>query len=481
MTTAPELPTTPTVILFDWNGTVVLDADRARHALNDVLTRRDLPTLDPAAFRREFHLPMSEMFDRLDVTDGAAAETEWNNIIAQHPTTAREGIETLRGLQSSGVRLGVVSAAFSHAVHADIDGLGLDGFWDSVDAPATDKLTTLRRRRGAEPQAIYLGDTPYDMGCAIAAGYTPVGVDRGYIPVDELTAAGATAIITTFDELPALLVDPTSHLNQYSPPTKETTMSTALRMWPLDGAIMNADKSVVHFGDSGPIKMPLPTFLIEHEQGLVLIDTGLNPAAWDAAGPGAIYEAHAVFPLECPPGNRVDEQIVKAGFSVDDVSHVIISHTHFDHTGGLYLFPNAEIIIGEAELEYAYNPIPFYAFFFGTVDLDKVPDTAWRKITGDLDLFGDGSIQILLTPGHTPGQLTTLVKLPNRNFIIVGDAAHTHTNMAGIPCPVGLDTNAAYYSIERIKEIAARENADIWVVHDAEQWQEMAYTGTPYN
>lgn len=258
-------------------------------------------------------------------------------------------------------------------------------------------------------------------------------------------------------------------------------MSHALRMWPLDGAIMNADKSVVHFGDSGPIKMPLPTFLIEHEQGLVLIDTGLNPRAWDAPGPGAIYEAHAVFPFECPPGNRVDEQIAKAGFSVDDVTHVIISHAHFDHTGGLYLFPNAKVIIAEAELEYAYNPIPFYAFFFVTDDLDKVPDTAWRKITGDLDLFGDGSIQIFLTPGHTPGQLTTLVKLQNRNFVIVGDAAHTHTNMEGVPSPVGLDTDAAYQSIERIKEIAAQANADIWVMHDDEQWQKLAYTGIPYN
>lgn len=214
MTTPSELPTTPTVILLDWNGTVVLDADRARHALNDVLSRRTLATLDPAAFRREFHLPMSEMFDRLDVPDGAAAETEWNDAIAQHTTTAREGIETLRWLQLSGVRLGVVSAAFSHAVHADIDTLGLDGFWDSIDAPAADKLATLLRRRGAEPQAIYLGDTPYDMECAIAAGYTPVGVDRGYIPIDELTAAGATAIITTFNELPALLTHPTEHRNQ---------------------------------------------------------------------------------------------------------------------------------------------------------------------------------------------------------------------------------------------------------------------------
>lgn len=191
-------------VLFDWNGTVVLDEDRAMRALNRVLIDRGLAPLDVVGFHREFHLPMIDMFRRLGVDDVCVAEAEWNAEMAAESTVAREGTDALRLLHAAGVRLGVVSAASDTAVRADMTALELGGLWHSVDAPATDKLDTLRSRRGVEKHAFYVGDTAYDMRCALDAGFTPIGVDRGYTDVDSLMAAGAAAIISSFDELPRL-------------------------------------------------------------------------------------------------------------------------------------------------------------------------------------------------------------------------------------------------------------------------------------
>ncbi|WAA67519.1 HAD family hydrolase [Microbacterium oxydans] len=196
-----------TTVLFDWNGTVVLDTDRAHDALNDVLTCRGLPTLDTAAFRREFHLPMADMFRRLGVEDTASAEIDWNTSIAAAPTLARDGAAALHRLRADGMRLGVVSAASEAAVRSDMAALRLGGLWDSVDAPASDKLEVLRARRGAERAAYYVGDTVYDMRCAVAAGFIPLAVDRGYTDAAALVDAGARAVLSSFDELPEVIRD----------------------------------------------------------------------------------------------------------------------------------------------------------------------------------------------------------------------------------------------------------------------------------
>lgn len=257
-------------------------------------------------------------------------------------------------------------------------------------------------------------------------------------------------------------------------------MSTATRLWPLHGAYMSADLSVVHLGDSGPVSLPLPCFLIQHERGLVLVDTGLRPEAWDH-GPHAVYgPVHEMFPFTCPPGHRLDQQIENAGFHVEDVTHVIVSHAHLDHVGGLHLFPGAAFYMTQEEHDYARDPHPFFGALFGKDDLARAEGFRWNLLSADLDLFGDGSIQLLRTPGHTPGHLSVLVKLPSRSFLLIGDAAHTMTNFQGIPCPVDLDTISAHRSIELLKDLSTTQDAEVWVMHDPEQWKRLGYVDKPY-
>lgn len=248
-------------------------------------------------------------------------------------------------------------------------------------------------------------------------------------------------------------------------------MTHATRLWPLDGARMHSQAANSHIGETGPITYPLPCFLIEHERGLVLFDTGLAPEAWEQ-GTRAVYGDRTAdrYVFDYPPGTRLDQQIARAGFGLADITHVVLSHTHLDHTGGLYLFPQAKFFGSELDWVHAYRPHPFFEIAYATQDLDRVSDHDWTFLAGDADLFGDGAIRIIQTPGHTPGHLSLMVRLPTRVIILAADLGHTQRNLAGVPCPSDLDMMTAWRSIQRVRQLAESHRARVWVSHDEGDW-----------
>lgn len=204
-----------TTVLFDWNGTLVLDSERARAALNDVLERRGLGAIAAEDFSATFRLPFSTLFAKLgvDASETDAAEAEWNAAMASTPAELRaETIDGLLALAAGGCRLGIVSAADAAAVDFDRSALAVPDVWSAVETGVVDKLAVLRRLRGDREHAYYVGDTPYDMECAAAAGYQPIGVSDGYARPDALRAAGASAIVTDLAELVTLLTARKQHL-----------------------------------------------------------------------------------------------------------------------------------------------------------------------------------------------------------------------------------------------------------------------------
>jgi len=248
---------------------------------------------------------------------------------------------------------------------------------------------------------------------------------------------------------------------------------TANRLWPLAGASITLDSGLITMGHHGPLSVPIPTFLIEHDRGLVLFDTGLAPEAWN--DPRSVYgDLVDVFALDCPPENTLELQIQKCGFELSDITHVVISHSHFDHTGGMYLFPDAEFYMSEVDLRYAFWPDPPYRGFYRTQDLELTRSFKWNPLREDYDLFGDGSLVIYQTPGHTPGEVSLLVKLPSRSFLITGDSVHLRSGLESeCPCPVDVNAIQTVQSIQRIKQISASLQAEIWVLHDPDDWQRL--------
>ena len=168
---------------------------------------------------------------------------------------------------------------------------------------------------------------------------------------------------------------------------------------------------------------PIHCFLIEHADGLVLFDTGQDPAC--ASDPdyfpggvtGLLYRRLARFDLS--PEDRVSRQVRAAGYSIDDVRTVVLSHLHQDHIGGLRELAKARIVVADAEWQQMRQPrAEARGYLTRHVDL---PGLQWQRITFDAitddelapfsarhDLAADGSLVLLPTPGHTEGSMSLL-------------------------------------------------------------------------
>jgi N-acyl homoserine lactone hydrolase len=144
-----------------------------------------------------------------------------------------------------------------------------------------------------------------------------------------------------------------------------------------------------------------------------------------------------------------------------DIKFVAVSHTHADHIGNVELFPQSTLLVQKAEYDWAGpNNTPRFA-----------PEHPVTKLEGDHDVFGDGNVRIISTPGHTPGHQSLLVKLPKTGALVLsGDAVHFKGNWdnRGVPS-INFDKDKTSASMERIAEVLANEKAQLWINHDRAQ------------
>lgn len=248
----------------------------------------------------------------------------------------------------------------------------------------------------------------------------------------------------------------------------------------LPGAMLTMRESDLMQGGRKDLEINLvcPTYLIEHPKGLVLFDTGCHPQV--ATDPHGYWGKIADFlKVRYSPDLVVDAQIKALGYKLEDVKHVVISHLHLDHAGGMHLFPHAQFFIMEGELPYAYWPQPHARAAFILNDLLPTRNFNWRELTGDTDLFGDGSLIMLKTAGHTPGECSLMVNLARRAIVLTGDTVHIRHQLATLaPMDVDWDKAMASASIRRLKEMQDRGEARLLISHDPEDWAEFAHAPT---
>ena len=251
---------------------------------------------------------------------------------------------------------------------------------------------------------------------------------------------------------------------------------TAHRLWALDGAHLTMDRTeLVDGAEPGPVTFPAPSFLVEHDGGLVLFDTGVTPVA--APDPGKAF-GEAGPQITYDVSQRVDRQLEQLGVATSDVTHVVLSHAHFDHTGGLGLFAQARFLVGRGELPTAFWPGPGLGGAYRHADLDPTRRFDWTYLDAELDLFDDGGLVVLPMPGHTPGNLALLVRLPQRTILLTGDTAHLREALERLaPMEADADQEAAVRSLEAINRIAAENDAEVWVGHDPDDWQRFGAPG----
>jgi N-acyl homoserine lactone hydrolase len=247
----------------------------------------------------------------------------------------------------------------------------------------------------------------------------------------------------------------------------------ARRMWALPGAVFVVPRSALMVGGGDEIiEVPVPSFLIEHPRGLVLYDTGSHPKVAEDVGAywGEMFKNMVRFSKDL----TVDNQIKALGYKVTDVKYIVMSHMHMDHTGGMYMFPHAKFLTMRGELNYAYWPAPDRRNIFLIDDLLPTRNYQWTELEGEFDMFGDGSLTLLHTPGHTPGSTSLVVRLPHQNIVLAGDAVHMRDALdTEHTMSVDTDPAQAVASIRRLKAMRDMQGMRVWVSHDPNDWAEM--------
>ena len=256
---------------------------------------------------------------------------------------------------------------------------------------------------------------------------------------------------------------------------KTTKFNTGIKLYMFQtGSIRTKLKFIKMNQGEEPYEIPVPWFLIKHPEGDVIIDGGMPiEAALDKHKHwGHVVEAY-------DPVMKASEwckEVVKSvNTNPEDVKYVIQTHLHLDHSGAIGHFPNATHITQRVEYDYAFNPDWFSQPAYVRADFDK-PNIRWKFLQGRktdfYDVFGDGVIKIIFTPGHTPGHQSVLVNLPKTgHMLFTGDACYTGDHWCD-KCLPGLVASAsdAADSVKKLRKVAKDHNAKVVWGHDPVTW-----------
>ncbi len=242
---------------------------------------------------------------------------------------------------------------------------------------------------------------------------------------------------------------------------------------------MECDRTLL-FPDEAPgnrLIIPVPSFLIRHDRGMVLLDTGVDCNAHLDPFAHLGKRISSTFTLRSARNENIIDQLTLMGLKADDITHVINSHLHFDHCGNNKLFPNATFIVQRAEMDMARkmkspeNPAPW------DHDLD------YRLIDGTLDVFGDGVLVLIPTYGHTAGHQSLQVHAaPEVDLVLTADCCYSHAHLDNdILPPAGTTWNQQMmletYSL--LRTLADRHGYRLVFGHDPYQWATIQHTPEP--
>jgi N-acyl homoserine lactone hydrolase len=252
-----------------------------------------------------------------------------------------------------------------------------------------------------------------------------------------------------------------------------TTAGFAHRLYRLDcGHSLANDESVWTPGQNvgRSIEFSSTCWLIQRGNEWLLWDTGVPESALNDPKGWSTLPKLIVYYLD----KTLTDQLGAIGLKTTDVTYVALSHTHGDHIGNVRLFPNSTVLMQRAEYEWISSPD-------GPNDNVNQLKALARKLLGtpkhlrllegDTDVFGDGSVTLVSTPGHTPGSQSLLVNLNNSGFIILsGDVVHLEENFERNTVPsLNTDKAVSIASMDRVRRMIATYKAKLFINHDKAQ------------
>ncbi|WOH56821.1 MULTISPECIES: N-acyl homoserine lactonase family protein [Bradyrhizobium] len=232
------------------------------------------------------------------------------------------------------------------------------------------------------------------------------------------------------------------------------------------------DESVWTPGENAgkSIEFSSTCWLIEHKNQWVLWDTGVPQSTLNDPKGWSTLPRLIVYHLD----KTITGQLADLGLKINDITYVVLSHTHGDHIGNVGLFPNSKIVMQRAEHKWIYSPDG------ANNNVNQLKALARKLmgkpkdlqlVDGDTDLLGDGSITLVSTPGHTPGSQSLLVHLKNSGFILLsGDVVHLADNFERKIVPsLNTDNAASIASMDKVRRMMATYHAKLFINHDKAQ------------
>ena len=219
---------------------------------------------------------------------------------------------------------------------------------------------------------------------------------------------------------------------------------------------------------AGPRTIGICGFVIQTDAGeVILIDTGLPEKYARDAQTATLEDDLGSFGrvLSVTPDNMPAPQLAKLGLTKSDVSLMIQSHTHIDHIGDMAGYPQAAILIAEAE-----RALPRPLYWSGKQPMDW-PDADYHLVSSDIILGPD--FEVLLCPGHAPGQLAFMIRLPETGWVLltsdaISRAAEIDEKFAG-----SWDVDQAIHHGDRLMALATARDALVIYGHSPEQWPDL--------
>ncbi|HEU5195679.1 MAG TPA: N-acyl homoserine lactonase family protein [Methylomirabilota bacterium] len=226
--------------------------------------------------------------------------------------------------------------------------------------------------------------------------------------------------------------------------------------------------------------VPIGCFLVAHPRGRLLFDTGLHCETRTGMLERYGEERAKRFGVHSKAGDDVVSQLARLGLTSADVPLVANSHWHFDHCGGNEFFPSATILVQKREMEAARSADVLAQGRYRPSPKDYEHPLRYQAVDGEHDVFGDGSVLLIPTYGHTPGHQSLLVRRGRERLLFTADACYTRENMDRDVLPtVVWDEREMSHSLGRLRDLRDKQGATTVYGHDPLQWRTLARAPAP--
>lgn len=249
-----------------------------------------------------------------------------------------------------------------------------------------------------------------------------------------------------------------------------------MRLVPLEIGRVVTQNAVID-GSDGATVFPVPSWLIEHPDGLVLFDAGMHidlQTSVDRIGEGTASR----FTPDFNAGEELGARLIDRTIRPSDITHLVLSHLHFDHAGGTEEIPDARLVVQRAEWESGQDQRMIDYGIYNPADYDHGHDR--ELLDGEHDLFGDGRVVCLPTPGHTKGHQSLRVELDSGPVVLTGDCVYTEQLLNDDAVPVFTPERAVPQqreSMAYLRSLRDDHGCRLLYGHDDEQFRSLPVDG----